>query len=406
MKKTSLLTVCCFLIYVAFAQRGYTHLINQKAPPVNFQSALDKTPSPGFYKNKILVLDFWATWCAPCIASFPHINQLAQKMEKENIVFAAITDEPEQTVKAFFKRTGKVLKPYKLIDTAKQTIRAFGIEAIPVTLVIDKNNTIIWAGLTSELTEDILQKAVKGGIGMMASSIEEKKMLRNRPIAQRAAFSFSAAVADSTKDNYEDLGLTYRIKDRIIMLSEGNIRLDDFLESLLGYSKAARFITNDTGKLKKRIDVFFKADGDSTLFSDYRNLIVPNDPRKNLLLTLLGQTFKFSLGLTKRKQAILELIIVDTGKLASFMSLQQERQSFSTDYLPRVEAVGYSLSQIATALENLLKTAVISTSADPRRLDLSLDITNRETLRKSLLFHGLDFKETEKELEFVNITFR
>src|ERR1035437_4853945 len=44
-------------------------------------------------RNKVVVLEFWATWCSPCIHAIPHLNQLARAFRDQGVVFLAVTDD-------------------------------------------------------------------------------------------------------------------------------------------------------------------------------------------------------------------------------------------------------------------------------------------------------------------------
>ena len=54
-------------------------------------------------EGQVVVMDFWATWCAPCIDSIPHLNELRTKFEKEKVTFFSITYEPAPHVREFLK---------------------------------------------------------------------------------------------------------------------------------------------------------------------------------------------------------------------------------------------------------------------------------------------------------------
>src|SRR5580700_3156835 len=55
-------------------------------------------------RGKVVVLEFWATWCAPCIASLPHLNQLVETLDPARFQFISIDDEDPKVVQAFLAR--------------------------------------------------------------------------------------------------------------------------------------------------------------------------------------------------------------------------------------------------------------------------------------------------------------
>src|SRR5205823_5493660 len=95
------------LLFMAIALDAYGtesgSQIGSPAPEIRVQHVLQGPPASQLaasLKGKVVVLEFWATWCAPCIAAIPHLNAVAES-KPENVVFVAITDEPEDRVRPF-----------------------------------------------------------------------------------------------------------------------------------------------------------------------------------------------------------------------------------------------------------------------------------------------------------------
>ena len=55
-------------------------------------------------KGKVVVLEFWATWCSPCVASLPHFNQLVQSLDPAKFQFISIDDEELNAVQTFLAK--------------------------------------------------------------------------------------------------------------------------------------------------------------------------------------------------------------------------------------------------------------------------------------------------------------
>src|SRR4051794_18336148 len=92
------------------------------APPLSVEQLLNAPDGASAewsrLKGKIVVVEFWATWCAPCIASIPHLNELAERFKDKEVVFISLTDEPRTTVEPFLKR--KPIKGWVALDTDHQ----------------------------------------------------------------------------------------------------------------------------------------------------------------------------------------------------------------------------------------------------------------------------------------------
>ncbi|MDB5231094.1 MAG: Thioredoxin family protein [Chitinophagaceae bacterium] len=143
------------------------------APPISIKTMIGPAKDTTFYKNKFLVLDFWATWCAPCIASFPHLNDLQKKFRRYNVTFAAMTYEPETKVEKFFLKNSHIkLDVLKLIDQPDTTRKSrfgytgktfidYNIRGIPQAVIINPLGELVWKG-NSELTDSLLEQVLKG----------------------------------------------------------------------------------------------------------------------------------------------------------------------------------------------------------------------------------------------------
>ena len=88
----------------------------------------------------VRLLAFWATWCGPCVATIPKLNQLTS----EGINVIGINNENLKTVKQFQKRQ-KMSYPQA---TSSQSIQEFGLEGkgLPWYYILDANNQVLWVG--------------------------------------------------------------------------------------------------------------------------------------------------------------------------------------------------------------------------------------------------------------------
>ena len=92
-------------------------------------------------KGKVILLDFWATWCGPCRKSIPHLIHLYKVHQNNGLeVIGMNVDKGDvDTVKRFVKSMDI---PYSMIPTPEEVSRNFGITGLPTTILIDKQGKI------------------------------------------------------------------------------------------------------------------------------------------------------------------------------------------------------------------------------------------------------------------------
>jgi thiol-disulfide isomerase/thioredoxin len=92
------------------------------------------------FRGKVLVLNFWATWCAPCVAEMPSLGRLFEKTSDLGVQFACVTREKERDrVRAFAGKHGIGLPIYALAGEPPECFRG---RAIPATFVLDPTGVI------------------------------------------------------------------------------------------------------------------------------------------------------------------------------------------------------------------------------------------------------------------------
>lgn len=110
--------------------------------------------------KKAILLDFWATWCGPCIAGLVELNPLVPKF-KDKVEFLAITDSTSRGVEQFIQ--GKNFNYTFLINKDESVFESFGVSGIPHAFLIDENNVIQWSGSSRWLSADMLEEFLATG---------------------------------------------------------------------------------------------------------------------------------------------------------------------------------------------------------------------------------------------------
>lgn len=116
---------------------------NKKAPNFALKTLEGKTVKLSDYKGKIVIVDFWATWCAPCRKGIPDLVELQHTYSKDLVIIGISLDQ-ERTLKDLkpFIKNYRINYPVVLADS--KVIQDFGgITAIPTSFVIDQKGNIV-----------------------------------------------------------------------------------------------------------------------------------------------------------------------------------------------------------------------------------------------------------------------
>lgn len=158
------------LLWAAFAfmqPSQLEQLANAPAPAFRLKTAGGEVVGPGDYEGKVILLDFWATWCTPCFRQMPAVQQVADDHPDDLVVLAINVDDPtddrRELMREFLEKAGIDVDPL-LDDGSVSTM--YGIESIPALVVIRPDGTVYWASSgvhDREVLEERIAEAQEDG---------------------------------------------------------------------------------------------------------------------------------------------------------------------------------------------------------------------------------------------------
>ena len=179
--KSFLIVVFCNLAVTTNGQGTQPALnIGDPAPSLDVRAWLKGTPVRGFEKGMVYVVEFWATWCGPCIAEMPHLSVVAGKYKKTVVVMGIDVMEKDTSMTrltAFVDRMGNAMD-YSVAteDGNSMTTRwlnASGETGIPFAFVVNQEGRIAWIGHPHDLDE-ALTKVLNNSVSIEKASAERK----------------------------------------------------------------------------------------------------------------------------------------------------------------------------------------------------------------------------------------
>ena len=156
MKSLTILLLLIAHLSLAQPQKG------QAVPDLQFTTVLNapvKTATLAQLKGKLVLIEFWATWCGPCLTAMPHLKQL-QKKYGERLQVITVTDEtPVRTQKYLTARPSNL---WFAVDTAHALTRIFPHQLIPHTVLIGPDGKLIAQTEPQAVTEPVIDSLLRG----------------------------------------------------------------------------------------------------------------------------------------------------------------------------------------------------------------------------------------------------
>src|SRR5262245_35853015 len=125
------------------------------APDIQLRTARGTTTRVNDFKGKVVLVDFWASWCRPCVRSFPAIDGLYRKFRGRGLeVLAVNMDRQRRDADAFLSRVPHAIRIF--FDADGHALQAFGLGGIPSLVLIDRlgNVRFVHAGYSDNIGDE------------------------------------------------------------------------------------------------------------------------------------------------------------------------------------------------------------------------------------------------------------
>src|ERR1035438_3456566 len=205
LRALTLLTGVALAVAARTAEAKLT--VGDPAPKLQVAKWVQGDPVRKFDTNHVYIVEFWATWCGPCRASIPHLNELWQKFKDRGLIAIGqnVWEQNEDGVAPFVKKMGdQMTYRVALDDKSSETngfmavnwMRAAEQNGIPTAFVINKQGRIAWIGHPMGLNEQILEDILAGRFDIAAFAAEYERQQQ----AQAREMELSKKLRQALKD--------------------------------------------------------------------------------------------------------------------------------------------------------------------------------------------------------------
>ena len=168
--------------------------LNEPAGDLEFSKILNSDKASARlsdFKTKVVILDFWGTWCSPCIEALPHLEDL-QKSFKNDLKILTITDESEERINRFLKKRSLSLPI--VLDNDRKLAASFPHKIISHTVIIDKNGVVKAVTTPKQINDEILKQIITGQPVNLPEKIDDVNFDPSKPLSATENFTYQITV--------------------------------------------------------------------------------------------------------------------------------------------------------------------------------------------------------------------
>ena len=134
--------------------------VGETAPEFTLKDLNGKSVSLSDYRGEVVIIDFWASWCAPCRSSMPGLKELHRAYQNQGVVMIGVSlDRTEADAANYLKDNGydDVIGLWESVSASQKVARLYGVSGIPHTLVLDRYGIIRFVDHPLRLTRAVIE---------------------------------------------------------------------------------------------------------------------------------------------------------------------------------------------------------------------------------------------------------
>jgi uncharacterized protein (TIGR03435 family) len=330
--------------------------------------------------GKAVVLEFWATWCGPCVEAIPHLNELAVRFKDRPVVFLSVTNEDRAVVEAFLKK--RPIQGWVGIAKGKKLGESYGVEGIPDTFLIDPARKIAANLFPNMLKPEMIEDLIAG-----------------RPVKAPSRPSFNLTVKRP-----DDAGGPAPLADLLLRPSAGTGS---------GMSSSREKLAMQNGQRRWFFSFVYQTPinrviGEGVADQARYDLSVSlpgasSAAVNSLARELLCAAFKVKAGRETRDADVL-ILTAPGGKPAGLTENDGGGGSGWNTGNRKLQMTNGGMSELAAAAESVLQKPVLNETGIGARYDITLTYENPDRLLDAVRKLGLAIEPARRPIEFLVVT--
>ena len=392
MKKIATLLICVLMAQLSIAQVKVGQHVNNIALNQILNAPVSKTSLAGL-KGKVIWLEFWATWCEPCVRAMPALQKL-QKQYKGKLQIIAVSSETEKRLSQFI-----INRPSNLwfaVDGQDSFSKDYPFHTFPHSILINAQGIVVAITEPANITSEVIAKVIAGK--PINLPLKQDLMVDN-PWATYFPAADTVRSLFSVQPEIKGLGTAFKTYTKDTVFKNRRISMMNIdLES------AYRIAYGDV-PYNRIVDETPKADSTQNQALYCIDVIVPKGHEDELLPKLRTElTAKFDLraSFEKRLKTVDVLEIADAAQIAKL-----KRSSLTTEELSArhgsFSGKGVTLGRIGKYLESygLIKIPVIDGTNDTNKYEIDFTFMPEKSgdLQQALLNLGLILKQEDRDID-------
>ena len=296
------------LLLLLVTSQVFALSVGDKAPATRPKTQIKGEAVKSFEKGKLYIFECWATWCPPCVASIPHLNELNEKMGPKGVVITGVNvwegeknPEAAKKVKDFVKAQGDKMSYAVAIGGDKflrDWLEAAKVDGIPHAFVINGDGVIVWMGHPMQLNEKLLGDLLTGAAAPEPEKNKSEKKTKDGIVKDETSSALEKLGEALNKKNW-DLAEKILPEALLTLNARDQANLKESVESIIALGRG------DPSKINA---MYEKSSQDHSDNAEVQNEIawdLLTNPRfgKNINLTLAEKCAVRAVALTKEEEA-------------------------------------------------------------------------------------------------------